>query len=150
VSYVLGLIGWADSRRTEDEIERGIQWHLDPARQAIWTDIKRARFAGGMRVVAKIAGSKVLALTGQLIGDRPREDDPIERNGRLLRYRYDVRWDDRPPRWVPVEELGAPFNQTTRTTRFITREDFHRAYRALHGVDPPMATSAPRGRAAPV
>jgi len=137
MSYVLGLIGWADGERTEEAIEAGIQWHLDPAHHAIWTDVKRPRFAGGMRLVAKIAGAKVLALTGQLVGDRPREDDPIERNGRVLRYRYDVRWDERPPRWVPVEELGRPFDQTIRSTRFISREEFLLAYRALHGIEPP-------------
>jgi hypothetical protein len=125
MSYVLGLIGWADSKRTEEEIERGIGWHLDPAPGDL-DGRQRARLAGGMRVVAEIAGAKVLVLTGQLVGDRPREDDPIERGGRLLRYRYDVRWEERPPRWVPVEELGAPFDQTTRTTRFITRDDFQR------------------------
>ncbi|HEX2233040.1 MAG TPA: hypothetical protein VHG69_06705 [Thermoleophilaceae bacterium] len=141
MSYVLAIIGWADTPRTEDAISDGIEWHLHPDHQAIWTDVKRPRFAGGMRLVAKIAGAKVLALTGQLVGHDPREDDPIERDGRVLRYRYDVRWDERPDRWVPVEDLGPPFNQVTRSTRFIERDDFLRVYRALHGSDPPRQLS---------
>lgn len=136
MSYILALAGSAASRRTDDDIDGVTAWHLHPERQAVWTDIQRARFAGGMRLVAKMAGAKVLILTGTLLsGDARRE--PIEVDGRELRFRYDVRWDPRPSAWVSVEELGPPFSQATRTMRFITYEDWVRAYRALHGADPP-------------
>jgi hypothetical protein len=47
-----------------------------------------------------------------------------------------MRWDPRPPCVVPVSEVGPPFDRPVRTARIITREDFNRAYRALHGRDP--------------
>lgn len=136
MSYVLGLIGSARITRSDNEIESVVEWHLEPEHQAVWTDIERSRFAGGMRLIAKIAGAKVLALTGALAsGDAKYE--PIEVDGRELRFRYDVRWDARPPIWVPVEELGPPFSQPTRMMRFIAHDEWLRAYRALHGADPP-------------
>lgn len=136
MSYLLALTGSASTTRTDEEINGVIEWHLEPDHRAVWTDIKRARFAGGMRLVAKIAGAKVLALTGTLISGGARTDDPIEVDGRILHFRYDVRWDPRPPRWLSVEDLGPPFSLPTRTTRFIDYDDWLRAYRALHGADP--------------
>ena len=136
MSYLLGLTGSASSKRTREDIEGVTDWHLHPDRQAVWTDIARPRFAGGMRMVAKVAGAKVLILTGTLVSGDARHE-PIEVDGRELRFRYDVRWDPRPAAWVAVEDLGPPFSQPTRTTRFIGHEDWARAYRALHGAEPP-------------
>jgi len=136
MSYLLALTGSASTRRTSKEIDGVTGWHLHPDRQGVWTDLARRRFAGGMRLVAKMAGAKVLILTGTLVSGEARLE-PIEVDGRELRFRYDVRWDPRPAIWVPVEDLGPPFSQPTRTMRFIDYEDWLRAYRALHGADPP-------------
>jgi hypothetical protein len=80
--------------------------------------------------------AKVLALTGVLVDGRTREDDPIDVDGRTLRFRYDVRWDPRPASWVAVEQVGEPFDESTRTARFLSFDDFRRAYRALHSENP--------------
>jgi hypothetical protein len=137
VSYLLTLIGSAHTTREDAVISEVIDWHLEPDHQAVWTDVNRPRWAGGTRLVAKMAGAKVLALTGVLVDGRTREDDPIKVDGRTLRFRYDVRWDARPASWVAVEQVGGPFDQPTRTARFISFEDFRRAYCALHAEDPP-------------
>jgi hypothetical protein len=133
MSFLLTLIGSARTPREENAIAGVIDWHLAPAHQAVWTDKARRRWAGGMRLVAKVAGAKLLVLTGTLVDGRTRTDDPIEVDGRTLRYRYDVRLDPRPGLWVGVEELGDPFARPTRTARFISFDEFRRAYRALHG-----------------
>jgi hypothetical protein len=136
VSCLLTLIGSAQTARDDASIAEVIDWHLQAAHQAVWTDLNRPRWAGGTRLVAKMAGAKVLALTGVLIDGRTREDDPIQVDGRTLRFRYDVRWDDRPASWVAVEDVGEPFDEPTRTARFISFDEFLRAYRALHDEDP--------------
>jgi hypothetical protein len=136
VSYVLALIGSASIPRRDEAINEIVEWHLNPKHHAVWTDIERSRFAGGMRLVAKVAGAKVLVLTGTLASGDARTD-PIEVDGRTLRFRYDVRWDPRPPAWVPVEDVGEPFSQPTRTMRFIDYDDWLCAYRVLHGTEPP-------------
>jgi hypothetical protein len=92
------LIGSARTTREHTAIVDVVDWHLEPAHRAVWTDVHRPRWAGGTRLVAKMAGAKVLALTGVLLDGRAREDDPIEVDGRALRFRYDVRWDPRPAR----------------------------------------------------
>jgi hypothetical protein len=137
VSCLLTLIGSAHTPREDTVIAEVVDWHLDPPHQAVWTDVNRPRWAGGTRLVVKIAGAKVLALTGVLVDGRTREDDPIEVDGRTLRFRYDVRWDARPASWVAVERVGEPFDEPTRAARFISFDDFRRAYRALHAEDPP-------------
>lgn len=137
MSCLLTLIGSAHTTRDDAAITDVVDWHLEPAHQAVWTNVNRPRWAGGTRLVAKMAGAKVLALTGVLVDGRTREDDPIEVDGRTLRFRYDVRWDARPPSWVAVEDLGEPFDKATRTARFIAFDEFRRAYRALHAEDPP-------------
>lgn len=137
MSCLLTLIGSAQTARDDATIAETVDWHLEPAHQAIWTDRKRAEWAGGTRLVAKMAGARVLALTGVLVDGRTREDDAIQVDGRTLRYRYDVRWDAKPVSWVAVENVGEPFDQPTRTARFISFDEFRRAYRALHAEDPP-------------
>jgi hypothetical protein len=109
VSCLLTLIGSAHTTRDDANIVEVVDWHLEPAHHAVWTDVNRPRWAGGTRLVAKMAGAKVLALTGVLLDGRTREDDPIEVDGRTLRFRYDVRWDARPASWVAVEQVGEPF-----------------------------------------
>lgn len=136
MSCLLTLIGSARTTREDAAIAEVVDWHLEPAHQAVWTDVNRPRWAGGTRLVAKMAGAKVLALTGVLVDGRTREDDPIEVDGRTLRFRYDVRWDARPASWVAVEQVGEPFDEPTRTARFISFDAFRRAYRALHAEDP--------------
>lgn len=137
MSCLLTLIGSALTTRDDATIAEVVDWHLEPAHQAVWTDVSRPRWAGGTRLVAKMAGAKVLALTGVLVDGRTREDDPIEVDGRTLRFRYDVRWDARPASWIAVEEVGEPFDKPTRKARFISFDEFRCAYRALHAEEPP-------------
>lgn len=118
MSFLLTLIGSATTTRTADAIEGVIDWHLESVHRAVWTDLEHPRWAGGMRLIAKVAGAKVLALTGALADGATRDDDPIEVDGRVLRFRYDVQWDPRPAEWIPVEDVGAPFDQPTRSSRF--------------------------------
>ena len=83
-----------------------------------------------------MAGVGMVALTGVLDCLAP-DYDPLEADGQRWDWRYDVRWDVRPPHVVSVAELGVPFDRSIRSAQGITREDFDRAYRALHGQEPP-------------
>lgn len=124
--YLLALIGTSDS--TAGDIDGVIRFHLE--RPAFWTGDKHDRWAKGTRVVAKIAGAKVVALTGRLdclapVADELRDGDFV------WPWRYDVEWDPRPSRVVATSDLGAPFVRA-RIAQTISREDFLRAYAALH------------------
>ena len=141
MSFLLTLIGSAHTPRDDRAISDTVACHLEPAHQAVWTDVERQRWAGGMRLVAKMAGAKVLALTGTLVDGHTRADDPIEVDGRTLRFRYDVQWDARPGTWIPVEDLGDPFSQPTRTARFISFDGFDAHTERYTGTSPPDKTS---------
>lgn len=81
-------------------------------------------------MVAKIAGAKVVALTGRLDCLAPAADE-LRNGDRVWPWRYDVVWDARPSRVVPTSDLGAPFVRA-RTAQTISRVDFERAHAALH------------------
>ena len=133
VSFLLALIGTRDTH--EGDIEDVVEFHLRE-HPAFWSNTKHDRWARGTRVVAKVVGVGVVTLTGTLDCLRP-EYDPLIVEDQRWDWRYDMRWDSRPPRFVPVSELGAPFDRPVRHVQTITREDFRRAYRALHGHDVP-------------
>jgi hypothetical protein len=135
MSYLLALTGSANA--TPDDIQDTVDWHLHPERRAIWTNRKIDGIAKGMRLAVKMAGAKVVVLTGTVAVAAPREDPVEDWDGRLLHWRYDVDWDPgRAGLWVPVHELGPPFSENVRTMRFIDRADWLRVYHALHGEDP--------------
>jgi|SRR5437660_8863920 len=135
MAQILALIG---TRRTKpSDVEGVVRFHLDEAHSAFWSNVRHDHYARGTRVAAKVAGAGVLALTGQLDCLRP-HPDPLEADGERWEWRYDVRWDPSPRRFVPVAELGPPFSEPTRSTRRITWADFVRAYRSLHGQEPPQ------------
>lgn len=69
-----------------------------------------------MRLVAKMAGATVLCLTGTLKPGKARHE-PIDVDGRELRFRYDVRWDPRPQTWGPVEDEGEAFSLAGRQSK---------------------------------
>jgi hypothetical protein len=133
MSYLLALIG--NKYTTEADLDGTLEFHLKE-RPAFWSDIKHPRWAKGSRVVAKVVRLQVVALTGVLDCLAP-EFDPLVHRDQKWDWRYDMQWDARPPRVVPVSDLGAPFDRPIRTSRAISREDFQRAYRALHGGDVP-------------
>jgi hypothetical protein len=127
------LIG---TRKTsQEEVDEVLEFHLRE-RPAFWSNTRHAGWAKGSRVVAKVAGAGVVALTGTLDCLEP-EYDPLVDQDQRWDWRYDMRWDALPPRVVPVADLGSPFDRSIRSTQTIRREDFRRAYRALHGKDPP-------------
>jgi hypothetical protein len=131
VTYLLAPIGTRDT--TEGEVEAVIEHHLH--HPAFWSAIRHDSWAKGSRVVAKMTGVGLLVLTGTLDCSAPAHD-PLEVGGQIWEWRYAMRWDRPPRRTVPVGELGVPFDQPTRTTKRVSRENFNRAYRALHGRDP--------------
>lgn len=132
MSHLLALIGTRNS--TNRDIDRIIDFHL-AERPAFWSGKQHSHWARGSRVVAKIAGVGVIALTGTLECLQP-EHDPLIVEDQRWDWRYDMNWDDRPPRVVPVSELGAPFDRPIRSAQRIGRDDFRRAYTALHGSEP--------------
>ena len=132
MSFILALIG---TRATgADDVEDVVDFHLD--HPAFWSGTKHSRWAKGSRVVAKVAGARVLALSGTLDCLAPAYD-PLVRDDQVWDWRYDVRWDTRPSRPVPVGVLGPPFDRPIRAAQSISLRDFERAYRALHQTDPP-------------
>lgn len=132
VSFLVALIGTRSTSR--EEIDAVLEYHLRE-RPAFWSATKHDRWAKGTRVVAKMAGVGLIVLTGTLDCLGP-VYDPLEVAGQTWDWRYDMRWDARPPRVVPVSELGLPFARPIRSAQGIKREDFNRAYSALHGHEP--------------
>ncbi|MGA9313069.1 MAG: hypothetical protein WBV77_00410 [Solirubrobacteraceae bacterium] len=132
MSFLVALIGTRDT--TTDDIDAVLDYHLRQ-RPAFWSGAKHDRWAQGTRVVAKMAGVGLVVLTGTLDCLGP-VYDPLERHGQTWDWRYDIRWDARPPQGVPVSELGLPFARSIRSAQGITREEFDRAYSALHGRGP--------------
>lgn len=131
VTYLLAPIGTRET--TEDEIDGVVEHHL--RHPAFWSNVKHDAWARGSRVVAKMAGVGLVVLTGTLDCTAPAHD-PLQAGGQVWEWRYAMRWDERPPRTVTVVELGAPFDQATRSARRISAGNFDRAFRALHGHDP--------------
>lgn len=132
MSFLLALIGTGST--TEDEVDHVVDFHL--RHPAFWSRKKHDRWARGSRVVAKVVGARFVALTGTLDCLQP-EYDPLIDEDQRWDWRYAMRWDSRPPRLVPVSDLGPPFTNAIRSAQTISREDFRRAYRALHGHDAP-------------
>lgn len=131
LSFLLALIGTGST--TEGEVDDVVDFHLQ--HPAFWSSKKHDRWARGSRVVAKVVGARLIALTGTLDCLQP-EYDPLVEKDQRWDWRYDMRWDSRPARPVSASDLGPPFNGAIRSAQPITREDFRRAYRALHGRDP--------------
>jgi hypothetical protein len=77
-----------------------VDYHLRE-RQTFWSTTKHDRWARGTRVVAKMAGVQLVALTGVLDCLSPAYD-PLEVAGRIWDWRYDMRWDRRPTRTIPL------------------------------------------------
>jgi hypothetical protein len=139
MSFLVALIGTRDT--AERDIDAVVTFHL-LERPAFWSNTKHDSWAKGTRVVAKVVGVGVLALTGTLDCLEPAYD-PLIDSDQQWDWRYDMRWDTRPPRVVPVSEFGLPFDRPIRSAQSITRDDFNRAYRALHGHDPPPQIGRP-------
>src|SRR3954469_16547766 len=108
----------------------------NPGTRRFGPNVQQPRWAKGTRLLAKVVRIGVLGLTGTLDCIAPIHDPLVDRDLRWY-WRYDVRWDDRPAALVPVADVGPPFTQAIRTAREISREDFLRASRALHGHAPP-------------
>ncbi len=133
MSFLLAPIGTRTTRASD--VTDVVEFHLYE-RRAFWSNVRHARWAKGSRVVAKIVGASVVALTGTLDCLQP-EYDPLIVADQRWDWRYDMLWDDHPPRVVLASELGAPFDRPLRSVKTISHEDFQRAYRALHGYDAP-------------
>jgi hypothetical protein len=135
MTYLLAPVGSATTRH--EGVDGVIDWHLHPDHAGVWTSSPHARICRGMRLVAKVSGAKIIGLTGTVIGTEPERRPITLDDGRQLDWCYAVGWDPKPSRPTPAIELGAPYADRLQSMRFIDRDTFLVAYRALHGGDPP-------------
>jgi hypothetical protein len=91
LSFLLALIGTGST--TEDEVDDVVDFHLQ--HPAFWSNKKHDRWARGSRVVAKVVGARLIALTGTLDCLQP-EYHPLVEKDQRWDWRYDMRWDSRP------------------------------------------------------
>ena len=102
-----------------------------------WEATPRRRLAGGSRIVGKVAGLSEIWMTGTLRSTEPDPSRPNPFDPRRWPYGYDVDWDEPADAGVPVRDVLGARGASARAMMSISREDFVRCYRALHGTDPP-------------